>query len=93
MSASAGRSGRPWREAKRQLHATTQICHLCGHGGAYEADHVPPRKVLLQLGLDPNDMRYLRAAHGSSCPCPVCGQRCNQVKGDREGIQRMTSEW
>lgn len=89
----AGRKGRPWREAKAKLHATTDLCHLCGHAGAREADHEPPRKVLLALGLDPNDVQYLRAAHGSSCPCPTCGQACNQIKGTGTGRVRMSCEW
>jgi hypothetical protein len=89
----AGRKGRPWREAKAKLHAISQTCWLCGHAGATEADHEPPRKVLLQLGLDPNDLQYLRPAHGSSCPCPTCGQTCNQIKGEGQHKPRMTCEW
>jgi hypothetical protein len=89
----AGRKGRRWREAKADLHGTSQMCWLCGHAGAYEADHEPPRKVLLQLGLDPNDVRYLKPAHGSSCPCPTCGQVCNQIKGTGQHRPRLTCEW
>lgn len=89
----AGRKGRPWREAKAKLHSISQMCWLCGHDGATEADHDPPRKVLLQLGLDPNDLQYLRPAHGSSCPCPTCGQKCNQVRGTGERSVRMSCEW
>lgn len=89
----AGRKGRPWREAKAQLNAASQLCWLCGHHGGLEADHEPPRHVLLKLGLDPNDLRYLRPAHGSSCPCPTCGQACNQVKGKGTRKPRMTAEW
>lgn len=89
----AGRKGRPYREAKARLSANTQMCWLCGHAGAYELDHEPARKVLLALGHDPNDPQYHRAAHGSSCPCPTCGQRCNQVKGVGNRRPRMTCEW
>lgn len=92
VAPSAGRKGRRWREAKADLRSLSQVCWLCGHHGAFEADHEPPRKVLLQLGLDPNDVRYLRPAHGSSCPCPTCGQSCNQVKGTG-GRPRMSCEW
>jgi hypothetical protein len=89
----AGRKGRRWREAKATLNATSQLCWWCGHQGAREADHEPARVVLLALGLDPNDPRYLRPIHGASCRCPTCGQACNQVKGKGERRPRMTSEW
>lgn len=94
-TASAGRKGRRYRKAKQDLHQTTQLCWLCGHMGAYELDHDPPRTVLLQVGLDPDDPRFHRAAHGTSCPCPTCGQRCNQVKGTGQSTasRRMTCEW
>lgn len=89
----AGRKGRTYREAKAKLHAISTTCWLCGHGDAYEADHEPPRKVLLQLGLDPNSLEYMRPAHGSSCPCPTCGLMCNQIKGASDRRPRMTCEW
>lgn len=89
----AGRKGRTWREAKAQLNATSQLCWWCGHPGAYEADHEPAREVLLKLGMDPNDLRYLRPIHGGSCRCTTCGQACNQVKGTGRGKPRMTTEW
>lgn len=89
----AGRKGRPYRNAKANLQAKSQMCWLCGHTGAFELDHEPARKVLLQLGLDPNDPQFHRPAHGSSCPCPTCGQKCNQIKGTGAGRTRMTSEW
>lgn len=89
----AGRRGRRWRKVKDDLHRTSQMCWLCGHAGAFEADHEPSRKVLLALGLDPNDPQYVRPAHGSSCPCPTCGQKCNQVKGSGGRRPRMTCEW
>lgn len=89
----AGRKGRRWREAKAKLHQTTQICVLCGHPGAFEAHHIPSRKALLAMGLDPNDLQYLHAAHGTSCRCPTCGQACNQVEGTGQGKTRMTCEW
>lgn len=89
----AGRKGRPWREAKAKLHATSDMCVLCGHAGAREAHHIPARVVLLAQGLDPNDLQYLHPAHGSSCRCPTCGQACNQVEGTGAGRVRMSCEW
>ncbi|WP_244933174.1 hypothetical protein [Micromonospora tulbaghiae] len=94
VARSAGRKGRRHRTAKTILHKASTRCWLCGHDGAYELDHDPPRKVLLVWGLDPDDPRYHKPAHGTSCPCPTCGQRCNQVKGDRANRRpRMIHPW
>lgn len=91
VARTAGRKGRPHRRAKQLLHLTHgDVCHICGHPGATELDHHPPRVVLLSLGLDPNDPSFHHPAHGTSCPCPHCPtdargrpRRCNQVKGAR----------
>jgi hypothetical protein len=51
-------------------------------------DHDPPRVQLIAMGLDPNNPRYLKPAHGNE-GCPVCPwrngkpRRCNQIKGAR----------
>jgi hypothetical protein len=54
------------------------VCHLCGHDGAGEADHLSPLSLDPDQPLDPHAMR---PAHGVSCPCPTCGRRCNQERG------------
>ena len=87
MTRSKHRGGRPWRTAKAQMHqAYGYICHLCGHDGAGEADHLDA----LALRPDqPVDWRRLRPAHGSNYPCPYCpwpsgkGKPCNQVRGTK----------
>lgn len=86
MPRSHGRSGYRWRKARATLLLEApDVCHICGYsGGANEADHVPALVELERLGLDPCDLRYLRRAHGTWYPCPVCLRRCNQSKGDRE---------
>lgn len=86
------------------MHATYgYTCHLCGHEGAGESDHLTP------LSLDPDqpvDASLWRPAHGSSYPCthPTCVARkgkprsCNQERGgakamakrEREYVPRMT---
>ena len=85
VAKNAGRSGRNWRKvverAKRELPA---VCWLCRNPinlaldkndpMSWTLDHDPPRKTLLQLGLDPEDPRYLRPAH----------RRCNSRKGTGE---------
>lgn len=82
MTRSRGRTGRRWRRARATCLAASDVCWLCGHEAADQADHHPPLGVLEQLGLDPCDLRYLRPAHGTR-PCPTCGIRCNQAKGSR----------
>ncbi len=55
-------------------------CWICGHHGAGEADHLIP------ISLDPHqpvDPHAMRPSHGANAPCPVCGRKCNQEKGDK----------
>lgn len=87
----AGRKGRPWRRIRLQvLKDHRGVCHICLHPGARQVDHTPPRKTLVRLGLDPNNPRYLRPAHGNGGntrnPCPTCGRNCNQRKGTKSAV-------
>ncbi len=65
------------------------VCHLCGHGGAREADHLIPLRDLPNQTPDPHAMR---PAHGAlyrrrdgtvlrDNRCPECGKACNQSRG------------
>lgn len=72
----AGRSGRPWRRTRKQILAASDICHICGHDGATEVDHLLARS----MGGDSRGKHNLAPAHGSSRPCPTCGKCCNQVR-------------
>lgn len=79
------RTGRPYRTARKRMFAIYgTICHLCGHDGAGEADHLDP--ISLRPG-QPVDPHAMRPSHGSNAPCPVCvgadGQprKCNQERG------------
>jgi hypothetical protein len=85
VAKNAGRSGRNWRkvveQAKREL---PPVCWICRNpinraldkndAMSWTLDHDPPRKLLLELGLDPEDPRYLKPAH----------RRCNSRKGTGE---------
>lgn len=101
-TASAGRKGRRYRAARQQMFAQHgDVCSICGHHGAGDAHHVPARKRLIELGLDPDDPRYLRPAHGVESPCPVCPwvkgkpRRCNQIVGAKTPTRRARplSRW
>ena len=62
------------------------VCHICGHGGAREADHLVPLAVDPDQPVDPHAMR---PAHGSNHPCRQCTgangkpRKCNQERGTR----------
>jgi hypothetical protein len=85
MAHASHRGGRPLARAKSQMFAAYgDTCHLCGHPGGYEADHLTPLAIWPD---QPVDYRLMRPAHGSNYPCPVCvwqgapGKPCNQVRG------------
>lgn len=77
--AGQGPSGRPYRTARERLLERTTVCHLCGHDGADQADHIGPRSLNPELRDD--DLSNLAPAHGVN-GCPTCGEKCNQVKGN-----------
>jgi len=55
------------------------ICHLCGHGGATDADHLVPISVDSDQPIDPHTMRPAHGVNG----CPTCRRKCNQSRGNR----------
>ncbi len=87
MMASGVHKSHKYRQARQAMFALYgDICHICGHAGAGEADHVTP------YALDPDqpvEAEMLRPAHGGSSPCPVCKgakgkpRSCNQERGKR----------
>lgn len=89
------RSHRQVRNAKqRMFEERGTVCHLCGHPGATEADHVIPLSVRPDLRADSNN---LRPAHGGKrqlgpggvyidARCQTCLAEgkpgtCNQTRG------------
>jgi hypothetical protein len=73
-------NGRPYRRARAVMFALYgRTCHLCGHGGATDADLIVPFAVNPNQRVDP---RNYRPAHGVR-GCPTCGRRCNQERGTR----------
>lgn len=56
------------------------ICHLCGHPGSLQADHI----VQYAEGGD-DSISNLRPVHGvantQNNRCPTCGLACNNIRG------------
>jgi hypothetical protein len=84
MGNRAGAEGARWRRLVSYVIARDYgVCHICGHAGATEADHLEPVTENSERALDASN---LKAAHGMK-PCPVCSQaagkpvRCNQIRG------------
>lgn len=86
MAASSGRKGRPWRRLCAQILAISTVCHLCGHEGAGDIDHVIDKATWKAMGGDLEDPANLRPAHGAFSRCPTCGRCCNQAKGNRPHV-------
>ncbi|MGI5493872.1 hypothetical protein [Microtetraspora malaysiensis] len=87
MPRSRHRAGRPYRRARAQMFQMFgDACHICGHAGAGEADHLTPISIDSDQPVDPYAMR---PAHGANAPCPVCTgadgtpRKCNQERGNR----------
>ena len=96
---SSGRTGtgaRPYRRNRAAVLADSDICIICGHGGATTTDHIITAKDWPRgpdgrhlPGLDAKE--NLGPAHGTMGsgvnrvhnPCPVCGRLCNQSRGAR----------
>lgn len=63
-----------WKTRKaRCLAEHERRCHVCGHDGADEVDHV----VNVARGGS-HEPENLRPIHGHVCP--TCGRRCHQSK-------------
>lgn len=74
-----------YRQARKKMFAIFgYTCHICGHDGAGEADHL--EAVALNPGQPISPLR-MRPSHGSNYPCPICKGRngqpraCNQERG------------
>jgi 5-methylcytosine-specific restriction endonuclease McrA len=78
VSAAHGRSTRRWRKIRAETLADSDVCVVCGHGAADSGDHMIPRALAPELAEDPDN---IGPCHHE--PCPVCGQRCNRLKGTR----------
>lgn len=71
--------GRRW-QAFRQIvfRQYGRTCHICGHDGANQVDHVIPVAVAPQLAWVLSNCRPAHGVPGNKCP--VCGKACNQAR-------------
>jgi 5-methylcytosine-specific restriction endonuclease McrA len=86
----------PWANARRPqpgnwkylkakiLRDHAGVCHLCGHPGAAQVDHIIPVKLWLERHItgSPHHPSNLAPAHATACP--VCGRRCHIDKTQAE---------
>ena len=73
------------KKVQRLLALHGHICHLCGHGGAEELDHIVPWAEWTHPTLSVHDATNLAPAHGSACM--VCGVECHAVKTKAEAAR------
>lgn len=64
-------------------------CALCGHeGGVMQADHIKPQSRYPDLRTERTNYQRVHGVQG----CPVCGEKCNQVKGNGESSRPVRSQ-
>jgi 5-methylcytosine-specific restriction endonuclease McrA len=81
------RTGHRFRTTAAAVLAESDLCWLCGHGGARTVDHIIPVKDwLARFGNyeGVNQRSNLAPAHGQrgrqSNRCPTCARLCNQAR-------------
>ena len=73
---------------QRVLIAHGYMCWICGHGDAYEVDHIIPWAEWTRTDLHVDDASNLAPAHGA--PCPTCGRDCHADKSKAEAARGST---
>lgn len=72
-------------KVQRILVAHRYVCHLCGHDGATQVDHVTPYAEWRHPTLSVHDASNLAPAHGE--PCATCGRDCHADKTKAEAAR------
>ena len=73
---------------RRILAAHSYMCWICGHGDAYEVDHIIPWAEWTRTDLSVDDASNLAPAHGA--PCPTCERDCHADKSKAEAARGST---
>ena len=73
------------KKQQRILAQHGGICHLCGHAGATEVDHLVPWAEWARTDLSVHDKSNLAPAHGA--PCATCGRDCHSDKTKAEAAR------
>jgi 5-methylcytosine-specific restriction endonuclease McrA len=81
-----------YRQLRARILRESDVCIVCGHGGADAVDHIQP----VSRGGARQDPGNLAPIHGVA-GCSVCLRKCNSEKGARslaEVMQLRTSiDW
>jgi len=96
-----GTSNAVYRANRAVVLAQSDLCGICGHGGAQTADHIIGKNKWLHLygtlgGFD--NIGNLQPAHGTMGnqrvnPCPTCRRLCNQSRGERPLVTPHSRKW
>lgn len=78
MAGSSDLTDYQYRKARARVLAESDVCIVCGHGGADAVDHIHARSK----GGDNTDPDNLAPIHGVK-GCPICLRKCNNEKGNK----------
>jgi hypothetical protein len=73
------------KQRQRTLRQHAEVCHICGHGGAEEVDHIVPWAEWHDASRSVHTPSNLAPAHGQ--PCPTCGRHCHSDKTKAEAAR------
>jgi 5-methylcytosine-specific restriction endonuclease McrA len=89
---SAGRSTASFKRLAREILRASDICWLCGNGGADTVDHVVPLAVAPQLAEVRSN---LKPAHGKKRTLEADGFDCpgNYGRGNWTPVENLSEDW
>jgi hypothetical protein len=71
--------GRRWQAFRLLVFGTYgRTCHICGHPGSNQVDHLIPQAVAPHLAWVLSNCRPAHGVPGNKCP--TCGLACNQSR-------------
>lgn len=83
-------------QARRVMTAHHGVCHVCGHDGSTQVDHIINIATWLRQSMpgSPDQPSNLAPIHGTpdgrSGACPTCGKRCHFDKTQAEAAAGRT---